>query len=130
VSVETRAPSGKDPADRLYLRLGTYPSPKLLAWLDDLSIEAGDDAALARLIDMTPHDGRDPKAYLEHLRDLIRSGNRSSGKAETEAEAERARIHRDELRERHLASLRSQPDAPSAPFSALVPRPGTPEATR
>jgi hypothetical protein len=127
---EKRALDGGDPADRLYLRLGTYPSQKLLSWLDDLSIEAGGDAALAHLIDTTPHDGRDPKAYLEHLRDLIRSGNRSSGKAETEAEAERARIHRDEANERHLASLRSQPDAPSEAFSALVPRPGTPEATR
>jgi hypothetical protein len=52
------------------------------------------------------------------------------GRVESEAEAERSRAHRDELRERHLAELRAQPTAPAAPFSALVPRPGTPEATR
>lgn len=86
---EDEGGSGGDAAVALHHRLGTFPSQKMVDWLNQLAAEFGEDRLVA-VIEATPADTSSPRDYVVAVRDALRAERHVATKRE--AVAEKARL--------------------------------------
>lgn len=93
-----------DPAVSLHHRTGTFPTPRVLSWLDELANEHG-ESRVADAIDAEPLKGRPLPEYLRAIRDSLRMADHNAERAERDAEKARLAEKR-----RHLSPLPTRHD--------------------
>jgi hypothetical protein len=89
-STEQAAP---DAAESLYQRTGRFPSPKVIAWLNDISRDHGEER-LVRAIDSTPCTTANIGDYIEGVRNALRAEDHAAERAERDDEKRRNREKR------------------------------------
>jgi hypothetical protein len=77
-----------DAAVSLHRRTGTFPSPKILSWLNEIATAHG-ELALVHVIDTTPLESRNVRDYIVAIRDRLRSDEHSASRAEKADEERR-----------------------------------------
>lgn len=77
-----------DAANSLYQRTGRFPSPKVVAWLNDIARDHG-ESRLVDAIDGTPFTVANVGEYLEAIRNRLRAEDHAAEKREAEEERRR-----------------------------------------
>jgi len=86
-----------DAAAALYQRTGTFPSPKVVSWLNDLANAHG-EARLCVTIATTQLDNRNVRDYLTHIQDSLRAEDHAAERAEKADEKRRNEEKRKPIR--------------------------------